>query len=83
MVKYAQVAVDSIAGGQFQQIDYIPGSRWHTYRIEVQGDEAILFIDGTQISRSISPENALSQGPLGLNSRGLELRVSSFSITAL
>ena len=81
---YAQVAPDQLdMGGGFQQIDYVPGLNWHTYRIEVQGNEVRLFIDGTPISRAYSRENALSTGPIGMTSLGFLLHISSFRITAL
>ncbi len=81
---YIDIATDNVdmAAG-FQQLDYQPGTRWHTYRIEVVGDQVALFVDGTQISRSITQENAISNGPIGLTSWGFALRVSSFTITAL
>lgn len=81
---YVDMATDHLdmAAG-FQQLDYQPGTRWHTYRVEVVGDEATLFVDGTQISHSITQEDAISNGPLGLTSWGFALRVSSFVITAL
>jgi len=81
---FAQAAPDelNISAG-FLQIDYVPGSKWHTYRVEVQGSSIAFYIDGTQVSTTTSLKPALSNGPLGLTSMGLELRVSSFSITAL
>ena len=85
---FAQIAVNSIAvsaipGQQFQQVDYVPGSSWHTYRVEVQGNQAVLLIDGSQVSSSTSTEEAISNGPIGLSTTGLELRVSSLSVVAL
>lgn len=81
---YAEITTDKLdAQAGFQEIDYIPGTIWHTYRIEVQGNEAMFFIDGTQVSHASSQEQALSNGPIGLNSTGLSLRVSSFRVTAL
>lgn len=81
---YVDMATDHLdMSAGFQQLDYQPGASWHTYRIEVVGDQATLFVNGTQISRSISQENAISNGPIGLTSWGFALRVSSFVITAL
>lgn len=81
---YAQVTTDKLDGqAGFQEIDFVPATIWHTYRIEVQGNEAMLFVDGTQVSHATSQEQALSTGPLGMNSTGLSLRVSSFRVTAL
>ena len=81
---YIDIATDQLdMSAGFQQLDFVPASIWHVYRIEVQGDQATLFVDGTKLSRSISKLNALSNGPLGLQSMGFALRVSSFTITAL
>ncbi len=81
---FAQVTTDELdAQAGFQEIDFVPGTLWHTYRIEVQGNEAMLFVDGTQVSHASSQEQALSTGTLGMNSTGLSLRVSSFRVTAL
>lgn len=81
---YVDIATDQLdMNAGFQQLDFVPASTWHTYRIEVQGDQATLFVDGTKLSRSVSKLNALSNGPLGLQSMGFALLVSSFAITAL
>jgi len=80
---YIDIATDKLIGTTFEQHDYQPGTVWHTYRIEVVGDQATLFVDGTQSSRSITQEDAISNGPFGLSSWGFDLRVSSFVITAL
>ncbi len=80
---YIDMATDNLITSTFEPHDYQPGTRWHTYRVEVVGDQATLFVDGTQISRSITQENAISDGPLGLTSWGFALRVSSLVITAL
>ena len=81
---YAQVAPDQLDGSSgFQQIDFVPGLNWHTYRIEVQGNGVRLFIDGVLISHSYSLEKALSTGPIGMTSLGFILHISSFRITAL
>ena len=80
---YIDIATDKLIISTFEQHDYQPGDAWHTYRIEVVGDQATLFVDGTQNSVSTTQENAISNGPLGLTSWGFALRVSSFVITAL
>ncbi len=80
---YIDVSTDRLIPSTFEPHDYQPGNRWHTYRIEVVGDQVTLFLDGTQISRSITQLNAISNGPIGLTSWGFDLRVSSFVITAL
>ena|SRR5579872_2956076 len=80
---YIDIATDKLIISTFEQHDYQPGDSWHTYRIEVMGDQATLFVDGTQNSVSVTQEDAISNGPISLSSWGFDLRVSSFVITAL
>jgi Domain of Unknown Function (DUF1080) len=63
---------------------YYPRAGWHTYRVEVQGSEAILLVDGQQISSASSQQTGvLSNGPLGLSSQLVVLRVSNVRILTL
>lgn len=63
---------------------YYVDSQWHTYRVEVQGNAVRLLEDNTQVSYASSTHtNVLSNGPLGLSSELVVLRVSSIRITAL
>jgi hypothetical protein len=79
---FAQVTTDSL--GQFNQIDFFPGADWNTYRVEVSGNAASLFFDGTRVSLATSTATRfLSNGPIGLESAEVALRVSSFTIMAL
>ena len=65
-------------------IDYEPGFGWHTYRVEVRGSEVRLLDGGVQIGDANSSQtDTLSNGPLGLDSEAIVLRVSSLRITAL
>ncbi len=80
---YIDIATDKLIISTFQQHDFQPGSSWHTYRIEVMGDQATLYVDGTESSTSTTQEDAISNGPLGLTGWGIDLRISSFVITAL
>lgn len=83
----AQVLIDpygSMAIGSAYPVDYEPGSQWHTFRVEVQGNEAILLVDGVQIGRASSEKtDVLSNGPISLSSALLDLRMSSVRIVAL
>ena len=83
----AQVFIDpisSMAIGSAYPVDYEPGSQWHTFRVEVQGNEAILLVDGVQIGRASSDKtDVLSNGPIHLSSALLDLRVSSVRIVTL
>jgi hypothetical protein len=64
--------------------DYEPGSGWHTYRVEVRGNEASLLDDGTQLSSVSSQQtDALSNGPIEFNCSLVILRLSDVRIITL
>jgi hypothetical protein len=64
--------------------DYEPGSGWHTYRVEVRGNEASLLDDGTQIgSASSQRTDTLSNGPIEFDCTLVILRVSDLRILTL
>jgi hypothetical protein len=64
--------------------DYEPGSGWHTYRVEVRGNEASLLDNGTQIGSARSQRtDALSNGPIEFNCTLVILRVSDLRILTL
>ena len=64
--------------------DHEPGSGWHTYRLEVQGNEASLLEDGVQIGSASSQQtDVLSNGPIGFRSELVILRMSSLRILTL
>jgi hypothetical protein len=83
----AQVFIDpesDTTQGTGLPIDYEPGFGWHTFRIEVQGNEVRMLDGGTQIGRASSDRtDQLSNGPLGLAIAGIEVRVSSLRIVTL
>lgn len=83
----AQVYIDpysSMALGSAYPVDYEPGLQWHTFRVEVSGNEAILLVDGVQIGRASSQNtDLLSNGPISLVSSLVVLRVSSLRIITL
>lgn len=81
LTQAAPNALDATRG--FSSSDFVPGFDWRTYRVEVQGNELSFFIDGVRNNSTYSTRPALSTGPLGLQSMGLVLRVSSFVITSL
>lgn len=81
---FAQASADQLdVNAGFTEIDYVPGLKWRMYRVEVQGNQVTLFIDGRQVSRSTSLKDAFANGPLRLDCRGLQLSISSLRITAL
>jgi hypothetical protein len=77
------IAKNLNANAGIQQIDYVPGYRMHTYRVEVSGDQATLSVDGSIVSRSTSLENTFSTGPIVLDSSGLLLRIGGLRIIAI
>jgi hypothetical protein len=83
----AQVFIDpmgSMPQGSGLPIDYEPGFQWHTFRVEVLGNEARLLVDGVQIGNASSEQtDMLSNGPLGLTCALVVLRVSSLRILTL
>lgn len=73
-----------MAPGSFRPNDNNPGYVWHTYRVEVQGNEATLAVDGNRAMTASSMQtDTLSHGPLGITCGAIVLRVSSFRIIAL
>ncbi len=66
-----------------QEIDFVPGKRMRTYRIEVSGNQVTLFVDGAEVSTSTSLKSAFSSGPIQLESSGLMLRIGGLRIIAL
>lgn len=76
--------MDNMSPGSGIPQDYEPGSGWHTYRIEVQGNEASLLDNGVQIgSASSDATDVLSNGPIDFSSELVILRVSSLRILTL
>jgi hypothetical protein len=81
---FAQIAPDHLdVSAGFQQIDYVPSTNWHVYRVEVRGNEVSLLIDGATVSSGTSKEKTLATTGLGLRCTGFALQISSYRITAL
>ncbi len=83
----SQVYLDpygDLAQGSGIPQDYEPGSGWHTYRVEVRGNEASLLDDGTQVGSATSQQtDILSNGPIEFSCALVILRVSSIRILTL
>jgi hypothetical protein len=76
--------LDAMSSNSGLPTGYYSDSQWHTYRVEVQGNEVRLLEDDIQISyASSSQTEVLSNGPIGLSSALIVLRVSSVRIIAL
>ena len=83
----AQVFLDpyvySAQGSGIPQ-DYEPGTGWHTYRVEVRGNEVSFLDNGTQVGYANSQRtDFLSNGPISFNSKLVILRMSALRILAL
>jgi hypothetical protein len=64
--------------------DYEPGSGWHTYRVEVRGNEASLLDNGTQIGSASSQQtDTLSNGPITFDCTLVILRMRDLRILTL
>jgi hypothetical protein len=59
-----------------------PGSDWHTYRVEADGNVLRFLIDGAQYGTA-TDNRVLSGGMSGLCSRASQLEVSSFAVLRL
>jgi hypothetical protein len=67
-----------------QPADYEPGNGWHTFRVKIQESEAIFYTDALRKGDVFSSRtDFLTNGPIQLVSTGVEVRVSSITITAL
>ncbi len=82
-----QIFLDPLSAqgsGPFYTSDYDPRTLWHTFRIEVQGSEVRLIVDGAPTGSATSQQtDFLSNGPFGIESSMVVLRVSSFRVIAL
>src|SRR5205823_6663041 len=59
------------------------GTAWHTYRLEVKGNELKLLIDGTVMCDIIDDTILSGAGQVGFWSQSEQLEVRSFKIIAL
>jgi hypothetical protein len=66
-----------LAGGVYE-----PRQEWHTYRLEVVGNEITLLVDGAVICQAIDNQ-FLTGGGAGLLNIGVQINVRSFRVVAL
>jgi len=59
-----------------------PGTDWHTYRLEVQGNTIRLLIDGAVTVEAVD-NRYLSPGDVGLWTDGTQINVRSFKVISL
>ncbi len=72
----------SIGFFPLQSKSYSPGSDWHTYRAEFQGNQITLKIDGNSVLQVTNNANP-SPGQIGLENGDCQIEVSSFKVIAL
>jgi hypothetical protein len=78
--RYVSFIVKSEDFGQPQQFD--PGLAWHTYRVEVRGNQLSLLIDGALMLQT-TDNRYLAPGLAGIWSRNCQVSVRQFRIIAL
>ena len=61
---------------------FIPGTGWHVYTVQVQGDQITMFIDGVQMLAAIDNTH-LTGGQVGLEDFNVQMNISSFQVIAL
>lgn len=67
---------------QLASIPFVPGTSWHTYDLEVNGNQLTLSIDGSEILQATSDVH--SEGGLaGIEDFNVQMNVSSFKITTV
>ncbi len=69
------------APGAANPVNFDPGTDWHTYRVEVKGQHAKLFIDNSKIIESDHID--FFGGKVGLFSDNTQLNVSNFNVFAI
>jgi hypothetical protein len=81
----AVVAGDATAGAGGPTLAtraFAPGKAWHSYRVEVRGEEFRLLIDGQPVVAAADAREPVAEH-LGLWSAGVVLAVRRFAVTAL
>lgn len=67
---------------ELKRTAYTPGSDTHTYRLELQGTQLRLFIDGSLVLQA-EDTHYLAAGQVGVVAFGPAVDVTSFTVTAL
>lgn len=78
----SSIAEDGRADSIADYTEYRPGTRAHTYRIEVRGNTIFSFIDGDEFAQisNVSPTFA---GSVGIRANKVILYIKSFEVFAL
>jgi hypothetical protein len=61
---------------------FAPGQEWHTYRLEVEGNELRLFVDG-ELQLQERSNRTLSGGEVGVLSHRVEVGIRRFAVYSL
>lgn len=69
-------------GTQLAQATFDPGTNVHTYRVEVNGNDIKLLIDGAQ-KLHIQDNQFITGGNIGFLSIGTQISITSLKVTAL
>ncbi len=75
-------AGDSTLSNRLATEVYDPGTDWHTYRVEAQGNVIRLLIDGALVLEAVDNQ-FLAGEQVGLFSYGTQVNVRSFKVIAL
>lgn len=83
----AQVIFDpltAMAPGIGLPVDYDPGFKWHTYRVEVLENSVRLRDNGVSLAYGSSMDSDfISNGPIGLQCERLVLRIASIRVLSM
>jgi hypothetical protein len=83
----AQVIFDPLTAmgpGVGQPVDYDPGFKWHTYRVEVLENSVRLRDNGVSLAYGSSVDSDyITNGPLGLECDRVVLRIASIRVLAM
>jgi hypothetical protein len=66
-----------------QPHDYEPGTRMHTYRIEVRGNRIDLLSDGREWSYATATTAIFAEGPLVLRTQSVAIRLGQVTVEAI
>jgi hypothetical protein len=64
------------------QVDFTVDTDWHTYRLEVSGNNLRLLFDGSEVARGID-NRQLAPGTVGIFCRYGQVNVRSFRVVAM
>lgn len=63
--------------------DYDPGHSWHTFRVEVRGNNLKLIIDGSEATRFNNLNRFFANKGIGIISYGAQIQISRFKVVSI